>query len=169
LTGPDSTAGPEQEVTAGLTREFTVAVFVVQDDRVLLHFHRKLGMWLPPGGHIEPNELPDDAAIREVWEETGVRARLIGERALELQYPRQLTIPAGIQVEDIAPGHQHIDLVYFAVADGDDARLAPEEAREMGADWYTVDALPLLGANLEICTWAERAITAARAAQAGTA
>jgi ADP-ribose pyrophosphatase YjhB (NUDIX family) len=169
LTGPGSTADPEPGATAGPTREFTVAVFVVHGDRVLLHFHRKLGMWLPPGGHIEPNELPDDAAIREVWEETGVRARLIGERALELEYPRQLTIPAGIQVEDIAPGHQHIDLVYFAVADGDDARLAPEEARELGADWYALDALPQLGANREIRTWAERAITAARAARAGPA
>ena len=34
-------------------RHFTVAVFVVWEGKVLLHFHRKLGMWLPPGGHIE--------------------------------------------------------------------------------------------------------------------
>jgi ADP-ribose pyrophosphatase YjhB (NUDIX family) len=33
---------------------------------VLLVYHRKLAMWLPPGGHVEPNELPDDAAVREV-------------------------------------------------------------------------------------------------------
>jgi 8-oxo-dGTP pyrophosphatase MutT (NUDIX family) len=35
--------------------------------------HKKLGKWLPPGGHIEPNELPDDAACREVLEETGLK------------------------------------------------------------------------------------------------
>ena len=46
-------------------RHFTVAVFVVHDGCVLLHFHRKLGKWLPPGGHVEDNELPDDAALRE--------------------------------------------------------------------------------------------------------
>jgi len=34
-------------------RYFTVAVFVVWEGKVLLHFHRKLGMRLPPGGHIE--------------------------------------------------------------------------------------------------------------------
>ena len=42
-------------------RHFTVAVFVVSAGHVLLHYHRKLGRWLPPGGHIEDNELPDEA------------------------------------------------------------------------------------------------------------
>jgi 8-oxo-dGTP pyrophosphatase MutT (NUDIX family) len=59
-------------------RHFTVAVFVVWEGKVLLHRHRKLGMWLPPGGHIEEGELPDEAAVREVWEETGVRVELAG-------------------------------------------------------------------------------------------
>ena len=44
-----------------MTRDFTVATFVVHEGKVLLLWHRKLGMWLPPGGHIEPNELPDEA------------------------------------------------------------------------------------------------------------
>ena len=57
-------------------RHFTVAVFVVWEGKVLLHRHRKLGMWLPPGGHIEENELPDEAAVREVLEEVGCRARI---------------------------------------------------------------------------------------------
>ena len=63
-------------------RHFTVAVFVVHEGRVLLHYHRKLGKWLPPGGHIEQNELPDEAAVREVVEETGIRARLVGGHGL---------------------------------------------------------------------------------------
>src|SRR5438067_1602980 len=133
-----------------ITRDFTVAVFVVHADRVLLHFHRKLGMWLPPGGHIEPHELPDDAAIREVAEETGVRARLVGERGVDLAsppYPRALARPAGIQLEDIAPGHQHIDLVYFAMPVPGGESLAPEEAREHGTGWYALDDLEALSAN----------------------
>jgi ADP-ribose pyrophosphatase YjhB (NUDIX family) len=146
-----------------LTREFTVAVFVVHADRVLLHHHRKLSMWLPPGGHIEPNELPDDAALREVEEETGVRAVLVGAPGLPVTYPRQLMRPAGIQLEDIAPGHQHIDLVYFAVpADGGEA-LAPEQLCEPGTGWYALDDLPALGANDEIQSWAARAVAAVRA------
>lgn len=146
-----------------LTREFTVAVFVVHEDRVLLHHHRKLSLWLPPGGHIEPNELPDDAAVREVAEETGVRAVLIGERALALDYPQQLVRPAGIQLEDIAPGHQHIDLVYFAVpATGGEAIAAPELC-EPGTGWYALDELRTLGANEEVQSWAARAVAAAQA------
>jgi ADP-ribose pyrophosphatase YjhB (NUDIX family) len=148
-----------------ITRDFTVAVFVVHADRVLLHFHRKLGMWLPPGGHIEPHELPDDAAIREVAEETGVRARLVGERGVDLAsppYPRALARPAGIQLEDIAPGHQHIDLVYFAVPVPGGESLAPEEAREHGTGWYPLDELEALGANDEIRAWAALAVAAVR-------
>ncbi len=96
-------------------RHFTVAVFVVEASRVLLHFHRRLGKWLPPGGHVEADELPDDAALREVEEETGLVVRLVGGRGLPIDEPRQLVVPAGVQVESIYPGHEHIDLVYFAV------------------------------------------------------
>src|SRR4028119_1540524 len=64
----------------GRGRHFAVAVFVVQDGKVLLHWHRKLGMWLPPGGHIEPDELPDEAAARAGLEETGVEVELAGAR-----------------------------------------------------------------------------------------
>ena len=61
-------------------RHFTVAVFVVHGGRVLLHYHAKLGKWLPPGGHIEDSELPDVAAVREVLEETGLTVT-VGEFA----------------------------------------------------------------------------------------
>jgi ADP-ribose pyrophosphatase YjhB (NUDIX family) len=148
-----------------LTRDFTVAVFVVHADRVLLHFHRKLGLWLPPGGHIEPHELPDDAALREVAEETGVRARLVGERGVDLPsppYPRALTRPAGIQLEDIAPDHQQVDLVYFAAPEPGGEACAPEGACEPGTGWYALDELEALGANEEIRAWAARAVAAVR-------
>jgi 8-oxo-dGTP pyrophosphatase MutT (NUDIX family) len=70
-----------------LTRDFTVAVFVVHDGKVLLHFHKKLNRWLPPGGHIEPNELPDEAAVREVLEESGVACTLLGDPRMRYDDP----------------------------------------------------------------------------------
>jgi 8-oxo-dGTP pyrophosphatase MutT (NUDIX family) len=48
---------------------------LVHKGRILLIKHKKLGIWLNPGGHIEPNELPHQAAEREFWEETGVKVR----------------------------------------------------------------------------------------------
>jgi 8-oxo-dGTP pyrophosphatase MutT (NUDIX family) len=144
-------------------RHFTVAVFVVYDGQVLLHYHRKLGKWLPPGGHIEDNELPDDAARREVLEETGLRVRLVGGRGLplELSEPRQLVVPAGVQVESIYPGHQHIDLVYFAVPDPYDPRASQVDPRLAESDqvgWHAPQVVGALGASDEIAAWARRAV-----------
>lgn len=141
-----------------LDRHFTVAVFVVWNERVLLHAHTRLGMWLPPGGHIEPGELPDEAAVREVQEETGVRIRLVGERGLAVDYPAQLAVPVGVQVEDIETGHQHIDLIYFATPEPDGERVDPSHAENVRAGWYTLDELRALGANDEIQAWARRAV-----------
>src|SRR5438105_6351134 len=140
-------------------RHFTVAVFVVHGRRVLLHYHRKLGKWLPPGGHIEDNEVPDDAAVREVLEETGITVQLVGPQGLPeppIDAPRQLVVPAGIQVEPIYPGHEHVDLVYFAVPRGT-AEVDPELAISDQVGWYRGDELGQLGANDEIQAWARRA------------
>ena len=63
-------------------------------------------MWLPPGDHIEQGELPDDAAVREVLEETGLEIELVGERCEDVEDPVQLHRPAGVQLENIESGHQ---------------------------------------------------------------
>lgn len=135
------------------TRDFTVAVFVVRSGCVLLHFHERLNRWLPPGGHIEPNELPDDAAIREVLEETGVTASLVGpspNRSSGDGQPVQLTRPIGIQLADIGgPDHQHIDLVYLAVGlDVGDGR----------GHWMDRDALNSIDLTNEVRSWCEYAL-----------
>lgn len=146
---------PRQEVT----RDFTVAVFVVHDGRVLLHAHRKLGKWLPPGGHIEPNELPDEAAVREVAEEAGLAVRLLGGRGLPDDYPGQpiqLTVPAGVQLEFIGPDHEHIDLVYFAVPDG--ARPGATVTVDADFRWLAPDELDPHTVTDEIRDWCARAV-----------
>src|SRR5678810_655292 len=60
--------------------DFTVAIFVVRDNKVLLIHHRQLDKWLPLGGHIELDEDPEAAALREAREESGLDVELIGER-----------------------------------------------------------------------------------------
>jgi ADP-ribose pyrophosphatase YjhB (NUDIX family) len=133
---------------------------VVDGERVLLLFHAKLAMWLPPGGHVEPNELPDDAAVREVREETGVDAELVGERTARVGDPIPLLRPEGVQLELIAPGHEHVDLVYFARRRDGEIVASPECER---AGWYALDELEALGVNDEIRAWSHRAVGAVSA------
>ena len=100
-----------------MRRHFTATAFVVDGERTLLHWHKRLQQWMPPGGHIEPEEEPVEAVLREVLEETGIAAEIIPSASpLPFDSPRQLPPPYTILLED-SPGpdgpHQHIDLIYF--------------------------------------------------------
>src|SRR5574341_2150549 len=106
-----------------MKRHFTATGFVVDGSRTLLHWHKRLQQWMPPGGHIEADEDPVQAVLREVEEETGLVTEVITTReAARFAYPQQLPAPYTILVEDI-PGpdepHKHIDMIYFCrVANG---------------------------------------------------
>jgi 8-oxo-dGTP pyrophosphatase MutT (NUDIX family) len=117
---------------AAMRRHFTVSGFVVEGDSTLLHWHTKLQIWLPPGGHIEPDEDPVQAVVREVLEETGITAEVVphtSEHAFS-NLP-QLASPLSIIVADVGasagePAHQHIDMCYALRPLAGVARIAPE-------------------------------------------
>ena len=121
-----------------ITRDFTATTFVVHADRTLLLLHRKLGIWVPPGGHIDQHELPDQAAVREVLEESGLVVELL-DQGSALGSVRVLPQPHCILLENIGPGHQHIDLIYFARVCGGD--LLPAERETLAARWYSWEEL----------------------------
>ncbi len=152
----------ETEANPCPEREFTVAVFVIHEGAVLLHRHKKLDMWLPPGGHVEPGELPDQAAIRETKEEAGLDIVLVDtsdDPQPAPPGPQRLCRPLGIQLEDIppTPHHQHIDLIYAAVPrDPVPPRLGGESAGQ-GLGWYDRAACRRLGVSDEVLRWAEAA------------
>ena len=77
-----------------LTRHFTATAFVVHEGCIALHWHAKVKAWLPPGGHIEPNEDPVQAVLREVSEETGLAVWVVPTTSrLDLDYPTQVEPP----------------------------------------------------------------------------
>ena len=101
-----------------VVRHFTVTGFVVHEGRTLLHWHPKVKMWLPPGGHIEANEDPVQAVIREIEEETGVQSKVVSTGPIiDMGYPTQVVAPYTIMIEDIDDPvqgfHHHIDMIYF--------------------------------------------------------
>ena len=111
-----------------VTRHFTATGFVVHRGRVALHWHPKVKAWLPPGGHIEANEDPVQAVVREVEEETGLEAVVVPTAPrLDLAYPEHVQPPFTIMIEDIHDPvqgyHQHIDMIYFCRPVGEPGEL----------------------------------------------
>lgn len=100
-----------------MRRHFTATAFVVHEGSTLLHWHGKLQQWMPPGGHLLPDEDPVTGVLREVLEETGLETKLIAlSPSYEFARPGQLQAPHVILLEDVADDegpHQHIDLIYF--------------------------------------------------------
>ena len=118
----DAGALPEP---GGVLRHLTVTGFLVHEGRVLLHWHRRNQLWLPMGGHIEPNEDPIQAVLREMEEESGVAAEVMPTApALPFANIPQLAPPATVLVAPVRScgaarrlgweGRvEHIDLVYY--------------------------------------------------------
>ena len=99
-------------------RHFTATGFVISENHLALHWHPKVKAWLPPGGHIEANEDPVQAVLREIKEESGLDAEIIPTGSkLDLDYPKSIMPPFTIMIEDINDPiqgyHQHIDMIYF--------------------------------------------------------
>ena len=123
-----------------ITRHFTATTFVVHKDKTVLHLHRSLKMWLPPGGHIDRDELPHVAAVREVKEETGLDVELIhAEPTIHSENAQEIPGPRHLLLENINPFHQHIDMIYFAKASSFDVTPDPGESIELM--WFTAEEL----------------------------
>ena len=136
-----------------MKREFTSSVYLINNQTVLLIFHLKLQKWLPPGGHVEANETPAEAARREVMEETGIEIEFELDENINLSYWNATSIerPYLCLLENIPhygtiPSHQHIDFIYVARP----VRIDLDRKCEYSYRWFTWEDLLELQPNHEI-------------------
>ncbi len=121
--------------------DFTVEVFVVYKNKVLLRKHDKYKKWLGVGGHIELNEDPIQAATREVKEEVGLDIKL--DSKLKPNYnsdETDLIPPYYLNRHKINNTHEHISFVYFAKSQTDKIKQGEKERSEE-CKWFTKEEL----------------------------
>lgn len=122
-----------------ITRHFTSTVLIVHRNKVLLHRHKKSGSLLPVGGHVDRDELPQDAALREAREEAGLQITLHDTDALRFGDVQVLARPAHMLLINMNPYHQHIDFIFYATATTD--QVQPLEGESDQLFWYTQDEI----------------------------
>jgi 8-oxo-dGTP pyrophosphatase MutT (NUDIX family) len=103
---------------------------VVGERGVVLLEHKRLGIWLQPGGHIDPGETPWEAALRESREETGLDVAFVGPFHAD-----GVPVLLHVDVHAGGRGHTHLDLRYLI--DGGTADPAPPDGESQHIAWFT--------------------------------
>lgn len=129
-----------------MKRHFCASAFIINpyNKKILLVKHKKNKKWTQPGGHIEENETPEEAALREVYEETGLHVRLLGERfPREEDFIRPLGIQKNRRTNLNGEMHMHIDIIYAAIPNEDkEVILNKEESDAIG--WFSREELEFI-------------------------
>jgi len=140
--------------------DFSTDVFVVNGDAVLLRMHDKYDKWLAPGGHIELDEDPAEAAVREVKEEVGLDVELAGKAVSSLgPGDREILVPRFMNRHPINETHEHIAFIYFARSNTRDVSQGETEISSH-IKWFTREELddPQYGVTERIRHYAKAAL-----------
>lgn len=134
-------------------RILCVTVYVMNEQHRFLMIHnKKLARWVPPGGKVDRDETPDQAAVRECLEETGVPITLVGDKtAVE----GGLMQPYGTQLNTVIPGlRDHVDLIYKGKPVGVyELTRSEREASDIG--WFSFEEVQKLDTFTSIIQWCQ--------------
>jgi 8-oxo-dGTP pyrophosphatase MutT (NUDIX family) len=146
-----------------MQRHFTTTAFVIDSkSRTLLLWHKRLSRWMPPGGHVDDDETPEETAVRECKEETGLDVEIIGEDCEDLfaKNPHEgnmLKRPYGFLLENIPackernePDHQHMDFIYLARPLDENQEIVLEEFEGSEIKWFSRSDIEKLDEKTEI-------------------
>lgn len=113
---------------------FTSSAFVVNKDRtkMLVVYHNIFDGWIYPGGHADGEIDLLSVALREVEEETDLKARILSENIFAIS-----AFPVGGHIKrgKYVPAHTHLDVVYLFEAD-DNLELSYREDESKGVMWF---------------------------------
>ena len=138
--------------------DFVVETFIVHKDKVLLRLHDKFKIWLSIGGHVELDEDPNQAALREIKEEVGLNVKLYnGNQIFKHQddQDKQLIPPIGLSRHFVSPTHEHVCHVYFATSETDN--VIPEKPTDQWK-WVRADEIDTLGLRANVAFYAKEAL-----------
>ena len=96
--------------------DLVIGTFLIHNNKVLLIHHKKLDLWLPPGGHIEKNETPDEAVKREFREELGLEVEILNRNDIPTggNIVKQLAVPFYVNVHRVGD-HDHCCFFYICI------------------------------------------------------
>jgi 8-oxo-dGTP pyrophosphatase MutT (NUDIX family) len=119
--------------------DLTIGACIVKNRRILLLHHAKLGKWLFPGGHIEENETPDQAVLREVKEETGLDFEFLNFSGINKSEDEieKLAIPFHSNLHSVGD-HNHQCLYYLGTVGASEFVMNPEST---DIKWFTKEDL----------------------------
>lgn len=121
--------------------DYAADAFIVNGDAVLLRMHDKYNTWLAPGGHVELDEDPSEAAIREAMEEVGLAVTLVGDtNPVVTEGDIEVLVPRFINRHRINETHEHVSFVYFATAQTREVVQGENEISEH-IKWFTLEEL----------------------------
>src|ERR1035437_1060935 len=127
--------------------DFTAEVFIVYKNKVLLRMHDKYNIWLSVGGHIELDEDPVQAALREVKEEVGLDVVISGvadgidESSPTNRGYRYLIPPKYMGRHPVSGDHENVAFVYFAISNSDIILDSQNEHEKAETRWVTKEEL----------------------------